>query len=132
MLQATTISVSINRNWKDVYDAVWRPECFPKWASGLSQSGLVPDGEVWKAQGPEGPITIRFTSHNEFGVMDHYVDLGNGVIVYMPMRVIPNGEGAEVLLTVFRQPGMTDEKFAADAKWVERDLRTLKSLAEKG
>jgi hypothetical protein len=28
----------------------------------------------------------------------------------MPMRVFPNGEGSEVLLTVFRQPGTTEEK----------------------
>ena len=51
--------------------------------------------------------------------------------VYMPMRVFPNGEGAEVLLTVFRQPGMTEEKFVDDTQWVRRDLEALKALLEK-
>src|ERR1700730_12294977 len=73
MLEARTISISINRNWNAVYEAIWTPEAFPKWASGLSKSSLVKDGEVWKAEGPEGPITIKFTDHNVFGVMDHYV-----------------------------------------------------------
>jgi hypothetical protein len=30
-----------------------------------------------------------------------------------------------VALTLFRQPGMSDEQFAADADWVRRDLAAL-------
>ena len=131
MLSATTISTSISHPWKDVYEAIWRPESFPRWASGLTQAGLTRNGDVWNAQGPEGPITVRFTDHNDFGVMDHSVDVGAGVIVEIPLRVIPNGEGAEVLLTLFRQPGMTDEKFATDAEWVKKDLAALKALIER-
>jgi hypothetical protein len=128
MLEARTISISINRNWSDVYEAIWRPEDFPKWASGLSKSSLVEDGKVWKAQGPEGTITIRFTEHNVFGVMDHYVDVGIGPETYIPLRIVPNGDGAEVLFTLFRQPGMSDAKFEADAEWVGRDLLSLKAI----
>ena len=36
MLEARTVSVSIARPWEEVYEAAWRPEDFPKWASGLS------------------------------------------------------------------------------------------------
>jgi hypothetical protein len=34
------------------------------------------------------------------------------------------------VLTLFRQPGMSDEKFAADADWVGRDLLAAKKLLE--
>lgn len=44
------------------------------------------------------------------------------------MRVVPNGGGAEVLVTVFRRPGTSDAQFAADAEWVVRDLLALKAL----
>lgn len=128
MLESRTISISINRNWKEAYEAVWRPEDFPKWASGLSKSSLTKDGELWKAEGPEGSIRIRFTGHNVFGVMDHYVYAGNPPEIYVPLRIIQNGDGAEVLLTLFRQAGMSDSKFAADAEWVGRDLLALKTL----
>ena len=128
MLASRTISISINRNWRKVYDVVWRPEDFPKWASGLSKSPLTKDGETWKAEGPEGTVRILFTAHNAFGVMDHYVDVGDGTIIYVPLRIIQNGDGAEVLLTLFRQQGMSDAKFAADAAWVECDLHALKAL----
>jgi hypothetical protein len=131
MLESRTISISINRKWNEVYEAVWRPEDFPKWASGLSKSTLSRDGDGWKAEGPEGSIRITFTDHNTFGVMDHYVTVGDGSVIYVPLRIIRNGEGAEVLFTLFRQPGMSDEKFAADAKWVGRDLLALKTFVTR-
>lgn len=131
MLESRTLSVSINRNWKEVYETIWRPEDFPKWASGLSKSTLVKEGDAWSAEGPEGQIRITFSAHNAFGVMDHSVMLGDGTVIYVPLRVIRNGDGAEVLLTLFRQRGMTDEKFAADADWIMRDLLALKALVTR-
>jgi hypothetical protein len=76
-------------------------------------------------------VKVRFVERNPFGVLDHYVRVDSGPEVYMPMRVLPNGEGAEVLITVFRQPGVSDEKFAEDTHWVRRDLEALKTLLEK-
>ncbi|MGV6876702.1 polyketide cyclase [Pseudochelatococcus sp. B33] len=110
----------------------WRPEAFPRWASGLSNAALEQTDAGWKGQGPEGPITVTFSDHNEFGVMDHWVDVGNGNVFYIPLRIIPNASGSEVMLTLFQHPGMTDEKFADDQEWVKRDLEALKALAEQG
>jgi hypothetical protein len=75
-------------------------------------------------------MKIRFAGPNDLGVVDHYVSPAAGVEVYMPMRVLPNGPGSEVILTVFRLPDMSDEKYAEDACMVERDLRTLKKILE--
>ncbi len=46
----------------------------------------------------------------------------------MPMRVIANEKGAEVVMVVYRQPLMSDEKFAQDVDWVKRDLDQLLHL----
>lgn len=131
MLEARTMSISVNRPWRELYEDIWRPESFARWASGLSKSSLRIVDDWWEADGPEGPVRIRFTDHNPYGVMDHYVDTGSGLIVYVPMRVIPNGHGAEVLLTLFRQPRMSDTKFLEDADWVQRDLLSLRSLSAR-
>lgn len=48
------------------------------------------------------------------------------------MRVVANGSGSEVIFTLFRQPGMSDEQVTEDAAWVERDLGTLKNILEGG
>lgn len=63
-------------------------------------------------------------------MMDHRVDVESGKSVHVPLRIIENCEGCEVLLTLFRQPGMNDEHFDRDARWVRRDLEKLKQLAE--
>jgi hypothetical protein len=128
MLEAKTISVSINRDWRDVYDAIWRPEVFPRWASGLATSALEDCGDHWKGHGPDASVSIRFTGHNAFGVMDHTVQLDSGEEIHVPLRVFQNGAGAEVALTLFRQPGMSAEKFEADIAWVRRDLAALCTL----
>lgn len=127
MLQARTYSVSIDREWRALYELIWRPEFFAHWASGLADSELREEGGHWVADEPEGPVRIRFTPHNEHGVMDHVVETPDGE-VRVPLRVVENGRGAEVMLTLYRQPGMTDEKFSADAKWINRDLAKLKSV----
>ena len=128
LLEAMTVKVSIDRPWRELYNDIWQPTFFPRWASGLSGSTLEKDGDVWRAQGPQGAVRIRFTAHNAFGIMDHYVDTGGGMEVYIPLRVIANAAGADVMLTLFRQPGMSAETFAADAQWVERDLAKLRTL----
>jgi len=39
-----------------------------------------------------------------------------------------NADGAEILLTLLRQPGMSEQQFLADMQWVERDLTALQAL----
>ena len=131
MLPARTYSVSIRREWKALYAQIWRPDFFPNWAAGLAESDLRAEGDHWIADGPVGAIRIGFTPHNDFGVMDHWVDPGDGNIVHVPLRIVGNAEGAEVMLTLYRQPDMDDERFSADAKLIMRDLRALKTLIER-
>ncbi|OWT56739.1 polyketide cyclase [Candidimonas nitroreducens] len=130
MLQSKVITCFVRRGARELYEMLWKPESFPLWASGLSNSSLERDSQGWRAQGPEGPIRIRFSDYNEFGVMDHWVDLGAGRVVYVPLRIVANEEGSEVMLTLFRQPHMSDAKFAEDEAWVGKDLAGLKALAE--
>ena len=130
-LPARTFSVSIRCGWQALYEQIWRPEMFARWAAGLADSALRQDGERWVADGSDGPVALRFTPHNPFGVMDHWVDQGSAGEIYVPLRVVANGTGAEVLLTLYRQPGMSDEHFAADIKLINRDLRSLKTLIER-
>ena len=76
---------------------------------------------------------VEFAPHNEFGVLDHVVRLPSGETVYNPMRVIPAGGDeprCEVVFTLRRRPGVTDEEFEADAAAVAADLETLRGLLE--
>jgi len=128
-MESRTLGVRIDRDIRDVYDFVSLPENFPRWATGLGTS-IAKVNDAWIAQTPHGPMPVRFTERNAFGVLDHYVGSAPGAEVYIPMRVIPNGSGSELIFTVFRAPGVTDHRFAEDVAWVERDLQVLKALLE--
>ena len=108
MYQSRNLSVQIRRNPRDVYNFTSVPENFPRWASGLGKSLKRKNGE-WIAETPQGPIKVRFTERNEFGILDHYVIPESGVEIYIPMRVIPNGSGSELIFTLFRLPDVSDE-----------------------
>lgn len=128
-VQSQVIAVRIERPYDEVYALLAEPWNFPKWASGLAE-GLEQDGEVWRAEGPGGRVSIRFSEPNAFGVADHWVTLADGREVYIPLRAISSGDGTEVQFTLLRQPDMDDETFARDADWIRRDLDALKRLAE--
>lgn len=129
IMSAKIVHISIDRDWRDVYDFASKPENMPLWASGLA-SGLEPDGEDWIATGVLGTVRVSFVPPNEFGVLDHTVTIESGLRVYNALRVVPNGDGCEVMFTLLRLPGMTNEQFAADAAHVRKDLEALKNLME--
>ena len=111
MLESRTIGVSIQKEWRAVYEFARRPENFARWASGAAGS-LRREGDDWVADGPDGRAILRFAERNDLGVLDHWVILASGVEIYMPVRAVPNGSGCEVTVTLFRQPGMSDDVFA--------------------
>lgn len=130
MHEARYISVSINRPASEVFAFAHDPKNLPKWATGLSGS-LKKEGDTLIAESPMGTIRIQFAKENSFGVLDHNVTLPNGEKFYNPMRVFPNGEGSEVVFTLYRQPNMSKEEFQNDEKTIRGDLERLKSILEE-
>jgi hypothetical protein len=109
------LSVSIDRPAAEAYEFLAVPENFAKWASGLRDA-----------------VAVRYSEHNRYGVLDHAVTIPDGTTVYVPLRVIPRSRGCELVLTLFRMPGVSEEKLAVDAEWVRRDLQNAKRILEQG
>ena len=61
---------------------------------------------------------------------DHYVSVAPDHEIYVPVRVVANGDGSEVLITVFRLPEMTDAQYREDLDVVRADLERLKRACE--
>ena len=127
------VSVWIEAAAEAVYEFAADPHNMSQWASGLAEGGLRQTADGWVAASPMGEVTVEFAPPNEFGVLDHVVRLPSGEAVYNPLRVVPAGPGqprCEVVFTVRRQPGTTDEQFEADAATVAADLDALRRLLE--
>lgn len=131
LMEARMIHVGIALRWQEVYAFAADPQHLVLWASGLA-AGLEQDGEDWIGDGgPTGRIRIRFAPPNAFGILDHTVTMPDGTVVANPMRVIANGEGAEVVFTLFRRKDQDNAALEADAAHILRDLQRLKEILEQ-
>ena len=125
-----TLSVTIQRDASDVYQLIIDPTKLPLWAGGLGQT-VQKLGDDWIVQTAAGPMKIVFAGKNDFGVADHTVYPPHAAPVHVPMRVLKNGSGSEVLFTLFRQPDMSDAQYERDAEMVRQDLRKLQQVLEQ-
>ena len=105
------------------------PANLPQWAAGLS-SGIRFDEGRWVTDSPMGVVEVRFTDATALGILDHDVVLPDGTTVHNPLRVLRNDDGSEVVFTLYRLPGTTDDDFEADAALIADDLLRLKALLE--
>jgi hypothetical protein len=119
----------INRPAAEVYEYASNPANLPEWAPGLGSSVEHVDGR-WLVDSPMGRVSVAFVPRNEYGVLDQDVTMPSGEIVYNPMRVTKDGNGSEIVFTLRRLPGMSDEDFERDAKAVAADLARLKRVLE--
>jgi hypothetical protein len=124
------LSEWIDRPAGEVYEYALEPANLPRWAPGLGSSVEKLD-DRWFVETSAGRAGFAFVRRNEFGVLDHDVTLPSGEVVYNPMRVIADDRGCEVVFTLRRRPGMSDENFKADADAVTADLARLKQVLER-
>ena len=128
-MESQHLSVHIRRSVDAVYDYAANPENLPEWAAGLS-SGISLVAGDWVSDSPMGRVIVEMIEPNTLGVLDHWVTTPEGDAFYNPVRVIEADGGCEIIFTLRRQPGMSDDAFEADAIAIITDLSTLKSILE--
>jgi hypothetical protein len=129
MRESQHLSTYIERPAAEVYAYIRNPVNLPDWAAGLSSSIEQREGR-WFAESPMGQIEVAFVPQNPYFVLDHDVTLSDGTTFNNPMRVIAYDTGCEVVFTLRRQPGRSEDDHEADAAAIRRDLATLKQLLE--
>ncbi|WP_138758838.1 SRPBCC family protein [Modestobacter altitudinis] len=125
------LTVSIQRPAGQVYAYVRDPAHLPEWAAGLA-AGIRRERGEWVADSPMGRVLVRFVPVNEYGVLDHDVVAPDGSVTTNPVRVLADGGTSEVVFTLRRQPGVSDDAWSADISAVTADLATLKRVLEAG
>ncbi|MCW4385925.1 SRPBCC family protein [Salinibacterium sp. SYSU T00001] len=124
---ALHISRSSEADVASVVSIAGNPERLPEWAEGLS-AGIRQESGRWVSDSPMGRVEVAFTGPVEHGLLDHAVTLPDGTVIHNPLRVLQNDAGSEIVFTLYRRDGVSDEDFEADARQIERDLETLVSL----
>lgn len=129
--ESVHVSTTIECPAGDLYDYAANPLNLSRWAAGLAHRDVeLIDGQ-WVVDSPMGRVVVAFAPPNDFGILDHDVTLPAGETVHNPMRVIPNGDGCDVVFTVHRRPGMSEADLAGDVEAVAADLASLRALMER-
>ena len=129
-VESRPITVRIDQPFDKVYEFLVDPANWNQWAFGLGKN-IRRSQDGWVADSDGGVARVQFTPQNSFGVVDHTIIRPSGQRVYVPMRLIANSSGCELIFTLFREPNMSDRQFASDARFVQRDLNGLKRLLEQ-
>jgi hypothetical protein len=131
MFASEVIKVPIARPYAEVYEFLADPLNFKRWAANPDSEMEPLEGGDWLVELPAGRMAIRFAPRNTFGVLDYQVfppGQNGGSVV--PVRLIANGGGCELVLVWMQRPGIPPERFDSDIEWVRSDLTRLKTLLE--
>jgi len=129
--ESRPVGIVIDAPADEVYSFIVDPSNLPLWAAGLAESDVEEVDGHWFADSPMGRVEVVFAPRNPFGVADHRVITAEGRVFDNPLRVLANGDGAEVAFTVRRYEGMTLEQWDEDCGRVAADLETLRGLLER-
>lgn len=72
-----------------------------------------------------GRVQVRFARGAELGIFDHDVTLPDGQTFHNPLRVLQNDDGCEVVFTLYRRAGVSDDEYERDAATIAADLERL-------
>lgn len=133
MLSVETVSVTIDRAYATVYDFLAEPRNLVRWVDVLGPVHRAVAPMEWVFDRPAfhpGPIRLRFTPRNAFGVLDVHAYSGEVLIHWAPVRAIDLGAATAVTFGLVRGADWAASHNASERDWIEADLLTLKTLLE--
>jgi hypothetical protein len=123
--RSRTSSVSIQRSPEEVLSFLAEVESWPRWAV-LTVRRVRRQGEGWVVEGVEGELPLAVVSRPELGLFDY--ELGGWSVA---MRVLPSGDGSEVVATFFQPEGLEEREFEQAVNVRERELKALKVVLSR-
>ena len=105
------------------------PRTHPEWASEFFGGPAMPgegDEVVVTVSAMGGPARMRVEADTSRGLVDLYLAPGDAPFgPPLPVRVVPNGTGCDVLWVLTRFPGVDDNRWTAGLASMRRELEAL-------
>lgn len=123
-------SADIQASPEKVYAFLVDPMNWPQYAV-VNLRSVSPGQNGWfKAVTKFGEGELKVDGVEEFGLFDHvWKDPQATWKVYS--RVVPNGEGSTVMMTLFKPPAMSDQQFDRSMEEMDIEMAKLKEILER-
>jgi hypothetical protein len=132
--ETSTVTVTIDAPYEQVARELADAAHHPDWANEFFAGPARPaERDEYIAPVPMmgGDVHFRIDADTERGIFDHYLaPVGQDYGDPLPVRLIRNGDGADVLWTLSRPPGLPDEQWRIGLASMQRELHNLKARVE--
>ncbi len=125
-----TISVSINTKPEKVWEFVADINNWPQFSDFASDIEKVKDGE-WIFHTAQGDVRVIEKFDREHLLLDTICVVPSGDEQFIPYRVVPNGDGSELIMTNQQTAGVSDEEYAQQLTWMREELENIKKIMER-
>lgn len=134
-LPTETIKVTVEAPLASVASDLADPTTHPEWANDFFASPARPiDGEAGVLVDVPmmgGEVHFEVRGEPRLGVLDLYLaPKGAPFGPPIPVRLVPNGDGVDMLWTLARFPGMDDTAWSAGLASMRRELDRLRERHE--
>ncbi len=126
-MRTDTQTITLPAPPAEVIDFVADPENLPRWAIGFAQKIRQQDDE-WVVTTPQGEVAVRIETDRSRGTVDYVMSPAPGVELTAYSRVLPNGDGAELVFTQLQAPDMPDQVFEGQIEALHHELGILANL----
>lgn len=127
---STTLAVTIKRKPKDVYNYISDLENWHEFSDFAANFEKITDSE-YIAHTSQGDIKVVAFFDKKRMLLDTQCILPDGEIQTIPYRVVPNKDGAELMMTNFRPRSSSKTDYEEQLYWIEVELRRAKEILEK-
>jgi RNA recognition motif-containing protein len=121
--------MTIEAGADDVMDFLANPQNLPRWNRAFCRS-VRRQGDKWIMESAEGSVAVKFLRDDRAGVLDQVMGKA-GREWMLPLRVLPNGQGTEVVLTLIQGTEDSENEFHRQLNRAQQGLRDLKDALEK-
>lgn len=131
MVRSQIKSADIQANPEKIFDFVSNPLNWPQYAIVNTRS-VTSGTEGWyRTVTKFGEGEIKVLPVRELGIFDH-IWRDPQATWTVPARVVPNGDGAMVMMTLFQPPLMSNTEFDCAMQEMDIEFNKLKEILERG
>ncbi len=130
MFHFDTVSVSINAAPQKVWEFVADINNWPKFSDFARDIEHVADGK-WVFHTSQGDVQVIEKFDRERMLLDTICIVPSGDEQFIPYRVVPNGNGSELIMTNQQTAGVSDEEYAEQLTWMREELENVKKILER-
>jgi hypothetical protein len=125
-----TVSVSIHAKPEAVWEFVSDLNNWKQFSDFGKNLEKISDTE-WIAHTSQGDVRVIPKFDKDHLLLDSVCIIASGETQFIPYRVMPNGDGTELIMTNQQTASVSDAEYAEQLGWMRQELETIKQIMEK-